>query len=469
MSRATVCALVLALTFGAGLSWCAFKAPLTLYDGLDPIVAAHASPSAVATFRSALGAEAYFRPLRVAQIKAFFDLQPSNPVHTYTVIHAALLCVTLLLFVAYLRPRTSNEGAAAAMALIVLVGHHAFLILAAEQYPINHFLEIVTLSLAAAAVARGEPRAWKAFAVPALFVIGALTLESGVLVAVVAVACWMVGWRGASGRAVLACVLLAAGYIWLRVGVFGVASPGLDERASGYWLDRLEPSELVSRFGDSPLRFYIYNVFSSLLDVTLSQPRDGRWIMVSRWLNGGAEPWMVVHLASSLVLSAAIVWALVRAVTNWRSGILTERDRFVLVALALVGANSVLSYAYIKDEVLSVGAAFYAAAAYAVVASYLADLPRSSAKAVAVALMLAIGSVLWTSRAAGTFVNLRSLAYKTAADWARYEPAVEMPREWSSPAVRRLYEDLRRSNLARPVPHPYFTRERAIQGYVEIR
>ena len=462
-------ALALALVFGAGLSWCVVRSPLTLYDGLDPIITAHDSPSVAATFRDALGAAAYFRPLRLAQIKWFFDLRPWDPVGTYTAVHATLLCLTLALFVLFLRPMVANEFRAATIALMVLVGHQSFFILVAEQYPINHFLEMVALAVAVAAAARGRPRRWKEFLVPALLVLGVLTLESGVLIAVVAVACWAVGWRGVSGRAVLICVLLVAGYFWIRVGVFGVSGPGLDERASGYWLSRLEPRDLIEKFGNNPLPFYAYNVMSGFLDVTASEPRDGRWIMLSRWLDGDFRLWMAIQLVSSLVLSAAIASAAVSALRNWGRGALTERDRFVLVALAVVGANSILSYAYIKDEVLSVGAAFYAAAAYAVLASLLADVPRTRPMALLAALVVLSVSLLWTSRAAGTFFNLRSFAYKTAADWGGYEPEQEMPADWASPATRRLFLDLRRSNLGRSVPHPYFTNEESVQPYVEIR
>lgn len=465
----TLGALALAMALGAGLSWCVFKSPLTLYDGLDPIITAHDSSSATAVFRTALGATGYLRPLRIAQVKWFFDLRPWDPVGTFTAIHATLLCVTLLLFALFLRPVLPHEFPAAAIALTVLVGHQSFFILAGEQYPINHFLEIVALAVAAAAAARGRPSRWKEFVVPALLVVGALTLESGVLVGVVVVACWVVGWRGVSARAVVLCVLLVIGYAWLRVGVLGVAGPGLEERASGYFMDRLEPSELVARFGRNPVRFYAYNIVSAFLDVILSEPRDGRWIMLRRWIEGSFRPWMAIQLVSSLVLSAAMAWAAVSAFGNWWRRRLTERDRFVLVALAVVGANSVLSYAYIKDEVLSVGAAFYAAAAYAVVASLLADVPRARWAALASAAAVVTVSLLWTSRAAGTFFNLRTFAYKTATDWGSYEPEQAMPRDWAVPDTRRLFLDLRRANVGRPVPHPYFTNEHAVEPYVEIR
>jgi len=41
---------------------------------------------------------------------------------------------------------------------------------------------------------------------------------------------------------------------------------------------------------------------------------------------------------------------------RWRGSALADRDRFVLVAFALIGAKVAISSSYVKDEVLSVGA-----------------------------------------------------------------------------------------------------------------
>ena len=469
-SRAwTLAALGLAASLAVGLSWCILKSPLTLYDGLDPILASRRAESPAEIFRASLGSAGYLRPLRLAQIKAVFDLSPLNPTRAYKSIHVGLVFAAFLLFVLWLRPWSMSEFTAAAVALMILVGHHSFFVLYYEAYPINHFLEIVALTLAIAGLARGTPRWWKDLLAPLVLVIGLLTLESGLLIGVAAVACWMVGWRGVSGRGVIACLAVVAAYLWLRFGILEVPSPRLDERASGWWLAWLEPEEILARFGSNPLPFYAYNVVSAFFDVLLSQPRNGTFVLVRRWIDGDIRPWMAIHLVSSVLVSGALVVALAPALRRWWGRVLDERDRFVLVAFALVGANSALSYGYVKDEVLSVGAAFYAAGAFAVLAA-LGDRVRARPRAhVAAAVMLICASTLWSTRAAGTFFGLRAAAYKTATDWGLYSLERERADDWAFEPTRRTFLELREKNIQLDVPHPAFTNERDVQGYVDVQ
>ena len=114
-SRAwTLAALGLAASLAVGLSWCILKSPLTLYDGLDPILASRRSASTTEIFRASLGSAGYLRPLRLAQIKAVFDLSPLNPTRAYKSIHVGLVFAAFLLFVLWLRPGSMSEFTAAA-------------------------------------------------------------------------------------------------------------------------------------------------------------------------------------------------------------------------------------------------------------------------------------------------------------------------------------------------------------------
>lgn len=465
----TLAAVILAVSIGAGLSWCIIATPPTLNDGLGPILDAQRAESTQALFRSALNSKGYLRPLRVAQIKAVFDLSPVDPIGAYKFVHVALTMAACVLFVLLLRPGSRADFVAASIALMVFVGHHAFFMLVAEAYPINHFLEVLVLALAVALLARGPARWWKGVVAAALLAIALLTIESGVLIWVVAAACWLIGWRGVSGRAVLACTLVLALYVWLRVGVLDVGSPGLDERAAGFGLSRLEPEEIVARFSANPWPFYAYNVGASALDVLLSQPRNGTFVLARRWMDNDVPLWMWLHLASSLIVSGALIAALVPAFTRWRRRELDDRGRFVLLAFAMLAANSAISYGYVKDDVLSIAAAFYAAGAYAVL-SGLADIrpSRRALRAVA-ALLLVSASVLWTSRAAGALYSLRSFGYRTANDWGRYSLERELPADARHDTTRRLFLDLRHRAIRYDVPNPRFTNERVIQQYVEIQ
>lgn len=451
-----------------GLAWCILHSPLTLYDGVGPILDAQRAESAAQAFRHALDAPGYLRPLRLAQIKAAYDLFPTNPTVTFKAIHVAMVLWLFAAVLVLLRPATRGELAAAGIALTLYLGHHAFFMLYAEAYPINHFLEIVTLALTAAALARGRPGLAKDITTACLSVVAVLTLESGLLVPAVVVAAWLLGWGGASRRGCIAAVLVVVAYAWVRFGVLHVSAPGLDERAAGWWLSRLEPEDLLARFEDNRLPFYAYNIAASLGDLLLSQPRNGTFVMVRRWLDGEMRPWMVVHLASSLLATGIWLHACARAARRWQAGRLDDRDRLILLACAVVAANAGLGYAYVKSEMLSVGAAFYAVGVFAASANLLERTTpgwRRTAAAVAVAAL----SVTWTVRAAGLYFSLRGFAYKTASDWGGYSLEREDPTSWNIPEVRRLFEGIRRVNLEYEVPSPTLTNERDVHDYVEIQ
>jgi len=455
----------MAASLALGLSWCILQSPLTLYDGLGPILDARRSPSATSTFYGALYSNGYWRPLRLTQIKAVVDASGDDPIRAFKAIHVGLVVATFLLFAAWMRPRSMAEFTAAAIALMIPAGHHAFFVLFSEAYPINHFLEIVALTLVVAVLARGTRRWWKDLAVPVVVAIGALTIESGLLIGVAACACWLVGWRGISWRGVAMVVLVLAAYFWIRFFVLEIPSPSLDERATGWWLQRLEPDEIVRRFAANPLPFYGYNVFAGFAGALLAEPRSGMFAFVARLLNDDVPLWMVIQIGASVLVTGAMLTALGPALTRWRRGTLDDRSRFVLLGLGMPAANAALAFGYVKDEVLSVGVAFYAAGAFAVLAG-LGE--RVANRAAGAAVLLVCASVLWTARAADTFFSLQRSAYNVANDWAVYSLAKELPRDWEYEPTRRLFLDLQRRNVSRAVPHPAVTKQRYVDEFLEV-
>lgn len=458
----------LAASLAIGLSWCIARSPLTLYDGLGPILDSVRSTSLADRFQSGLYSAGYWRPLRLVQIKAVVDASPDDPILGFKAIHIGLVLATFLLFAAWVRPRSMTEFTAAAIALMIPTGHHAFFVLYSEAYPINHFLEIVALTLAIAVLARGAPRWWKDLLAVLLVAIGALTIESGLLIGVTAVACWLVGWPGISWRGVAAVVVVTAAYFWVRLIVLDIPSPGLDERATGWWLARLEPDEIVRRFGANPLPLYAYNVVAGFAGALLSEPRSGSFWFVGRLLKDDVRPWMVIQILSSLLLTGAMLMALVPALARWRRGALDDRDRFVLLAFAMLAANALMVFGYVKDEVLSAGVAFYAAGAFAVLARLSEHVREHSPAPFIAASVLVAVSVLWSTRAVDTFFSLQRSAYNVANDWALYSLARELPDDWSFEPTRRLFLDLQRRNVSRDVPHPELTLQRHVGEYLDV-
>ena len=451
-----------------GIAWCILHSPLTLYDGVGPILDAHRAESAWQMFVGGLHAPGYLRPLRLAQIKVVYDLSGGDPTAAFKAVHVGLVLALFAALLALIRPSTPAECVAAGIAMLLPLGHHAFFMLYAEAYPINHFLEIAALALTTGAIARGRPGPLADVAAILMAIVAVLTLESGLLVPVVTVSAWLLGWRGVSRWGAAAAVLVITGYLGVRFGVLHVTSPGLDERAAGWWLSRLEPEELIARFAHNRLPFYAYNVMASIGDLLFSQPRNGTFVMVRRWLDGAFHPWMAIQVTSSLLATGIWLGACGRAARRWRTGSLDDRDRLVLLALVLVLANAALGFGYVKSEVLSVGAAFYAAGLFAACASLL-DRVHTGRRQAFAAVFLALLSVTWTTRAAGLFFSLRSSAYKTASDWGAYSLEREDPASWNIPAIRTLFEDIRRVNVGYGVPSPTVTNERRVHDYVEIQ
>ena len=122
------------------------------------------------------------------------------------------------------------------------------------------------------------------------FVAASLTLESGLLVWVVAVVAWSSGMRGISRRGVTAMTLLLAVYFVVRFVYLSTGAPGLDERPAGVWLTMMTQAELIRRFGADPTLFYIYNVAASVMSVLFAEPERGVFLTARAWIVDGETP-----------------------------------------------------------------------------------------------------------------------------------------------------------------------------------
>jgi hypothetical protein len=213
---------VLALTCAAALAYDLLRMPVQVFDALEEMLAAQRSTSIVATFWSAAYNAAYLRPLRIVQINLIFDAAQGHYWLAFRGAHAATMVCCLLLFTRALRVRTVADLCAAAFALTVVTGLHTFRSTVQEAFPINHFLEIAVMALVTLNLSQARPRLVVDLAALVTFVVAALTLESGLLVWVVAITAWALGMRGVSTRGVAAMTILLAGYFYVRFGLLDV-------------------------------------------------------------------------------------------------------------------------------------------------------------------------------------------------------------------------------------------------------
>jgi len=361
--------------------------------------------------------------------------------------------VAVFLFVRVLRVSTLTDFAAAAFALVTLTGLHTFPGTVQEAFPINHFLEILVCCLLALNLARSRGGVWVDAAAAVVFAVAALTLESGLLVWVVAAAAWAVGWRGISTRGLALMTALLLGYACLRFVSLSSGMPALSERRSGYWLSMLEPSELQQRFGTHPLVFYSYNIGTSLMSVLFSEPQAGVFEAVRAWLDDRLLPRVVLQVTTSMVATGLIVWAAVRRGIHRHA--LDDTARFMLIGVAVLGANAVLSFAYTKNEIMSIAGAFYALAAYGAMRDGLLAAPAMQRLArVALAVLLCLLSVGWTIRSAGVHYVLRLQAFRHQADWAVLPGLWQRNGQWPSELTeQRLILRLRGDAVERVLPN----------------
>jgi dolichyl-phosphate beta-glucosyltransferase len=446
-------AYVLAGICAAAFGFDLMQMPVQVYDSVQELLDANLSPSAWASFTGSISNAGYMRPLRIAQIKMLFDLSGGNYWLAYRGFHVLLFAACLFLSVRLLRVRTVVDLCAAAFALVVLTGLHTFRGTVNEAYPINHFLEMVVCCLIALNLARSRGGLLVDVAAVVVFAIAALTLESGLLVWVVGAAAWIAGARGITLRGLGGMTAALAAYIYVRFFYLPTGVPTLIERSSGYLFTVLEPSDLLQRFGDNPIPFYAYNVATSALSVLFSEPQAGLFLATAAWLDGDMPPRLVLGLISSVITTVIIAWAAVRMLRDRGS---REHAPLMVVFGAVLAANAVLSFAYTKNEIMSVAGVFYALAAYAgmrLLLARAAGIGRFTAAALAVVVLVA--GTAWTVRSVGLHHVLRTQAFKHRNDWALLPGLWHRNGRWpDDPRQQRLLQQLRRQALDRRPPNP---------------
>ena len=134
---------------------------------------------------------------------------------------------------------------------------------------------------------------------------------------------------------------------------------------------------------------------------------------------------------------------------------MTTPPVFILIGIAVLVANAVLSFSYTKNEIMSIAGAFYALAAFGAMRDGLLAAPRMPRPAgVAFALLLCLLSVGWTVRSVGVHYVLRSQAFRHQADWVALPGLWQRSERWpSDPADLRLILQLRADAVGLPLPN----------------
>jgi hypothetical protein len=316
----------------------------------------------------------YLRPLRRGLIKIVYDLSGGHYYLAFRGFQALQVVVLLLLVVRMLRIQSLAAASALPLGLAMVVGMHTFAGAVLEGMPVNHFLTILICCAAAVNLAQAKNRPIVDIAAAVLLVVAMLTLESGLLVSVVFVAAYAVGFRGVSRPALVLLAACVGLYFVGRFVLLGGAAPGLSERSAGFGFTVLSPEELTRRFGANPLPFYAYNVASAISCVLFAEPRGGVFAFISG-LTGRTtlEAWQLVNLVTSASTTWLIARYAARRFPQWRARHFDDADRFVLMFIVMLPANALFAGGYEKDVIMSPAGLFYAAAGYFVLRQLLSD------------------------------------------------------------------------------------------------
>jgi hypothetical protein len=416
--------------------------PVQLSDSLTEFVSVHGHSLWQVTAAEFYNGT-YFRPFRRALIKVVYELSGGHYYAAFRGFQALQVFVLLLLIVRILRVRSAAALVSLPLGLAIVLGIHTFAGAVVEGLPINHFLTILICCAAAVNLAQAKRTLLTDSAAIALLIGAMLTIESGLLLWMIFVAAYAVGYRGVSRPAVIVLTVCVASYFFGRFVLIGGTAPGLNERSAGFGFSVLSPDELVARFGRNPIPFYAYNVVSAISSVLFAEPRGGVWVFVRELLRGRPEPWQFVNVVTSTATTLLIVRFALTRINQWRAGEFDEADRFVIIFLAVLPLNALFAGGYEKDVIMSPAGLFYGTAAYFVFRERLSGV-KAISLAPALALLLAVG---WSVRFIGIHESLRARALAVREEWAYYDDWVReqprpMPLTSEEQAIKQhLYED----------------------------
>jgi len=425
------------------------RLPLDVSENIIAILQAH---NPLATL---VGVAGTVRPLGWLFFRGVLDASFGHPFEGFRLLNTLSLASIFVCGVHILRVRTMQAWGVALLAIVVMIGIHPFH-MSVRETAVNHHLIVPCFLFAAVAIAVSAHRWWSDL-LATLILLGALSLvEAGVLVWVAIAAGWLTGLRGISWRGVAVCTALLATY--LVVYLVLADAPATGSRGTGFGFHMMDASEVRARFGANPLPLYAYNVMASAMTVLASEPRGGVFGFVYQIVNGSLKAGSVLNVLTSTLTTAVMIWYAGQRWRAWRVLEFTHGDRVFLVSWAVLGANAVISFSYLKEIVMTTGALAYALAVFPAFTLFLERLrrPLTLAGAGFACALLAIVSIGWTTRAALFFVDVQVAAYASQNSWVMVDEwLARQQRSPLSEADRDVVQQWRREMLAMPVPRKY--------------
>jgi hypothetical protein len=228
----------------------------------------------------------------------------------------------------------------------------------------------------------------------------------------------------------------------------------LFEQSVGLGFIEIEPRDAAVRFGAFPFFVYAYSGASTIANVLFSEPTRGVFSIVHHLIQGRPEVWEMIHLFSSLGLTAVIAWWGIRSLktTTWDRW--SPESRVFIAMLVALLASGVLSFNYSRDRLGGMALVFYALAAFhAVRAAAARTLGAPGRRFVVASLGLALLAAAWHTRVASTIEIARIFALRNQTEWLVMLP--ERRREFAErPVYLHIMQTMIDQGTERTAPYP---------------
>ena len=394
----------------------------------------------------------YYRPLFQVVLSTIWnaDLPLDARLAAIRLLQIVPVVALVGLFLFHLRPRSLLEAGAAAAAMAVLIGSPGFR--DNLEIPLSYTIVGMPLALAVWHLLVAPPRWWHTPAVLAMSVIALGFKEQGLAIVAVVVAAWATRAQGATRAQAVSAVLLAAGYVAVRLAWH--SRMATFEQAIGFGFSELDPPTATARFGSFPAAIYAYTALATVANVVFSEPTSGIFSIVAAMTRGTAERWQFIHLASSVGLTVLMAFWGVAAISRARHEGWTDESRSVVALVLTLAACGALGFNYSRDRLGGMATPFYALAAYYALracAHRAAALQPWRFRAAAAGLLLLAG--LWHVRAIGTAEAVKVTALRNQVEWLTGLP--QRRREFADrPVYLSILATLHAQGTAESRPRP---------------
>jgi hypothetical protein len=389
-----------------------------------------------------------WRPLQLPTAQVIYEFLARG--HEHLVFKGMLigsLFLTVGLFVHVLKIRSWTDVPAAAIALLVLLGHHSFGGAVEGVYPYG--VEIILLACEFAILMillRPRPSLAGEILALAISIFAILLNEKGGFVGVSYIVGSLLRLPGGTLRSAALVFAACAAVAWYHLWVTPLGALMARNEAQGY-------------------REVVFDAVAPILNILISDPRLGEFATIPLAVEG--KPWAIVYVTSSLFLSALILvwaWSTSRQAEDSRRQELKIAAIFLVVLLgsAMFGPFSRKDYM----PIMALGG-------YALVSFYAlrwlfaktlhAERPAVHGALVMLSASLALG---WSIRAAGLEYHMRHLAFAYQKEWAFHVDLLGRTHKFDASITQPIIARLRPEGLSKPLNDPHLVWPKLIARFM---